>query len=405
MRKNICSILTVALIATFLPTSVFSWGLPTQISAAGTNFNSSVATSLLGNAEVVWTNGSTIHLCILSSTYSAGTWSAPVAVSDVGINDSANVAIDALGNAVVVWVEVIAGDTVIRAATKNVGGAWSLPSTISTSNSSSAPAISMNGVGHVIAGWIDNEFNTIEVAHLTFGGAWSAPIVISNLSGTKTDLSIGIDSLGNGFAAWQEYEGGDIYASNSTGLIWSLPVALTTNGNNEAPVLSVSDTGEALVAWVNEELSEIRATWFKSGSWSFIPRVISSGINDVPAVAALLNDGFTSWLNKDSGEVLVSNYTSDEWSYPPQEVSTSTNNGSPSVSMDSTNTAIITWADNVDGSINAVEFPSGGAPGIVQQISNAGINYSPRVVSSGTQSVAAWQTSSGSDWLIFVNVN
>lgn len=405
MRHHLVVIRAVFLAAVYIPYQLFSWSGPVQVSGSGINFNQYAAISTGGNAELVWTNGSYPNLSIQSSTFDGVSWSVPTTVSSVGVNDGAKVAMDAAGNALAVWTELVLGNYVVRAASKPVGGSWTAPATISAFSSNYYPAVVMNDAGDAIASWINTASNTVDIACCVFSDAWTLPTTVSNLPGNKDNLTVAIDSAGNGFAIWLESTGGDIYAANSVGLVWNAPVALSTNGNNGNPALSIGAVGTVLAAWNNLEVAEVRSSWYAGGSWDYIPVVISPDNCDKPAVAALGAIGFCSWLDKGTGAIQAINYTAGAWAYPPSSVSSSASNSSPSMSVDNTATAVIAWANYNDGTIDTVLFPNGGSPSAVQAISSQGANYSPQAASAGAKTIVAWQSSVGSDWEIFANIN
>lgn len=389
-----------------MPWALYGWTAPTQVSSTGINFNSNASISVSGNAEVVWVNGSYPNLLIESSTYSAGSWSLPVSITSLGIHDVPKVAMDSTGNAAAVWLSNSLGNVTINSSTKPLGGTWSVPTVISTSPINYNPSIVMNDAGQAIAGWVNFQNNSVEVAHLTFGGSWSPPITLSNTPGLKVQLQIGLDSSGNGFAVWQDVIGQDIYATNSSGISWNTPVCIDSNGNNSDPSLSVGGVGQALVSWINQEVQEIKATWYSGGSWSLTPVTISKDNVDIPSSGAVGGDGFVAWQDRATSIIQCIDYFSNVWQYPPANISPPSNTASPVLSVNSTNSAIIIWPNFDNGSIEAAAFPSGGVPGSPQTISLIGdACFNPDCTSAGTNTIASWETASGSDWLIFVNID
>lgn len=394
----------VAVCIVFLPlTKLFSWGIATQISGTGLNFHPHAAINDSGEAEVIWVSGSFPTFSVESSTFSVG-WSAPIPLA-TGIVAAASVGIDTTGNAVAVWLELLLGNIVARSANKPAAGVWSEPSTISTSAFNRDLTMAMNGSGDVIAVWVDATTNNIEAAHLTFGGAWSAPIVVSTGLGTPLDLKVVIDSAGNGYTVWTIFEGFDIYAATSLGAVWDLPVLLSLNGDNSSPSIGVGGVLQALVAWQNQNISEIRTIGFSGGDWYRIPSVISPDSGGAPVAVATGLDGFVSWRDLNNGRIQVSNLNGGLWSEPPIDISSSVINEAPTISALMDETAVIVWSDFEWGTVNAVLFPNGGVVGSEQAISPLGNHISVYSTSSGSRTIATWQTMEGSNIFIFANIN
>lgn len=396
---------SILLLTVFSPFVLMSWSDQILISGSGINFNQHAAINNSAHAEVVWTNGTYPGLSIQSSTFNGISWSEPTTISSVGVNDGAKVATDASGNSIAVWTERLLGNFVVRTSSKPFGGSWSAPLTLSSLSDNFSPCVAMNSAGVAIASWINTTSNTIEAAFSTFGEPWLPPATLSTLPGNKDSLTVAIDSAGNGFAIWLESNGGDIYAANSINTTWNAPVALSTNGNNANPTLSIGSAGIALAAWTNLDVDEVRATWYMDGSWSFTPTEISADNCDRPAVAAWGINGFSSWLDKGTGCIQAINYLNEAWSYPPSNLSSIISNSTPSISIDSTSTAIVVWANYSEGTVETVFFPNGGSPGASQTLSSQGANYNPLTATSGTKTIVSWQSAVGNNWEIFANLN
>ena len=386
-----------------LSTTAHCWLGPVQVSGTGVNFHPSGVINTTGNAELAWVNGTYPSFSLLSSTYSGGVWSAPVAI-ETGILDYVQLGIDATGNAVAVWQENISGNLSIQTASKPFGGSWTAPSTLSVSANNSGLVLAMNGAGQTIAVWIDITAEAIMASYLTFGGSWSAPVTLSAVGEMPIEPQVAIDSAGNGYAIWTNTVGYSINAAVSSGAVWGPEQLISLNGSNVFPDITTGGVSQALVVWLNQTIDEVRAVQY-NGSWKLIPQVISSDSEGNPSCVATGNNGFATWLDDNLGSVQVTNLNAGSWSYPLFTVSTSNNNESPTISMRTDGTSILVWADYMNGTVDAVFFPNGGTPGALQVISSAGTNTAVQSSTSGLTTLATWQTVSGTDVLIFANIN
>jgi len=240
----------------------------------------------------------------------------PLAVSDLGF--------DAQGNAVAVGVGADpAGDPMVRAATRALGGRWSDSVPVSHDGDSDVwePRVAVDPGGDAVAIWsaVDETASRriVRVASRPAGGAWSEPVAMSDAAVAFGDHGVAIDAQGNATAIWTEFGGSSFVvrtASRPAGGAWSAATDLSADadGNATAPRLAVDPQGDATVVWIGDGddpdgPGTIRVVRSRSrpagGAWDTAVDLSHDGNAYVPQVAIDPQGGATAiWQVLDGGD-------------------------------------------------------------------------------------------------------
>jgi hypothetical protein len=393
--------LTSFMLLTFL---ALSWTKPLTISGDGNNFDPNVALNDYGMASIVWTSGIYPDLNIQSSFFDGLYWSPFSIVSNLGTACSPTSVLDASGNTLVAY-ELIEGDKrKILITSKEIDGEWEVPSTLSISSFNTCASLATNKYGQIIAGWIDKENNRIQITTQVFGKKWSDIETISSSKENQENLSLAIDASGNSIAVWEESHSGSIFVSqtldgfNST---WTKQQALSKDGVNTLPTLSLDSSGNALIAWVNNEHLEINGSIFQNNSWE-TPQVFSKNLAAYPLACVRGKNYFISWLDLTSGSIKAVRNVSGTWEEPvnlseKNEVNNFDHSKEP-------NSFITAWADQETGEITSIEFPASGEPTNPLIISDTDLSVSPKTASSEVMTVTTWEAILDAEHVIQVNI-
>ena len=254
----------------------YTWSFTTAEGAWGTEENLEiddfsdfsdphVAVAGNGDAMAIWMNlelGAPSTWTVHYSKYTASLASWDTATLPVpGIESSTNqiadlrVAMDHTGNAMAVWtVDPPGGNLNLMASFYN-GTSWDVtPSEIDAGGGqASEPQVVFDGSGNAIAVFIHNGS---VYANRFSSGAWEGALEID--AGPDTVYSPQIAALdnGNAIAVWAQYNVAQtrdiIYVNHydaGTGM-WGGAVSLQNTAAGSLPQLAVSDSGDAMVVWL-----------------------------------------------------------------------------------------------------------------------------------------------------------
>lgn len=385
----------LALTAFALPASAEPTWLPgTTLSPDDSNQHdgASVAVGGKGTAYALWTRTagatSTVYAARKSPT---GAWGTPVAVSaGSSVPLRAHVVVDGADNATVLWSPVESPGAVRSVTRSATAGAWSSVKTLATSGVDADLAVDEQGL--VLAAWAGSTASgsRITVVRKSAAGSWGTAVAISETGATGPQ--IGFDRAGNATAIW---ESGDNIRSarRPSGAPWTTAVTVAGSADVESsPVLTVDDVGNAVAAWNHGSRVE-GAYRLGAGAWS-TPEYMSE--DGVDATAADIDIDIY-------GNVLAG-YTETTAGVPTARVAALTPEGhwSPAgtlhegaelteISMDKTGNAVAVL-DNVDGVVQAVTKPTGGAWSSPVELSADGANAADSFVTHDGQgnAVASW---------------
>ena len=266
-----------------------------------------IATDLLGNAMVVWTDDRRGSDDIFSAVlpFRVHLWSSDVRADDgpAGtIQRGAAIAIDRRGRAIAVWVDDRSGDPDIYWAKRSAGaGSWTPGGRVNdvTTGAQLAPDIVIDRWGNVYAVWEDhrNGANNPDIYFaampLTASG-WSASQLVNDSPiARQTRPALAVDHEGNLYAVWSDNRGGnpDIYIAKRPkgGSVWTAGVRVNdvTSGQQINPDVAVDGLDSVHVVWEDYR----------------------NGLHDPDIYASTLVSGSTSWragcrINDDAGHLL-----------------------------------------------------------------------------------------------------
>jgi hypothetical protein len=222
--------------------TVGTWSRPVTV-LGRVAFAPRVALGARGDAVVVWSSGPALLAAVRRGE--SGPWVRET-VAEVGVVQDAAVAIDGSGHPVVMWSERRGAGFLVRLAVRRGGARWSLrPARLSVPGPAE-PALALSpGAGALVA-WVDDDRL---LASRTADGAFERPLELSDdpVRAATAALSPG----GAGLAAW------------SARLPGGTPVMLGADRRRDAdrwrqeddlgiglaPVASLDDRGDAVVAW------------------------------------------------------------------------------------------------------------------------------------------------------------
>jgi hypothetical protein len=246
------------------------WGtrqlLETNDFVGGLDGDPRIAVSPAGDALVVWKmdpgiSGSGIHFWSSRYTVASGWSTAAQLVQDTGSNQSFGrheIAMDSVGNAMLAWGQIDSLQLTIQTK-RNISGTWQSGSSpiapgVQIVNTIATPAIAMNATGVAVVSWAQDDYS-IRAAVAPAGGAFSMPAVIK-VAGPREVLSLpslGIDTAGNVFAAWQQKgvaNANDIWISRYVaGAGWGASSIHVPSISQTVPVVAMAGNGNAVLTW------------------------------------------------------------------------------------------------------------------------------------------------------------
>lgn len=263
------------------------WGNALRVAVADNDrqdLDPSLSMSANGRAFVVWTrNGSGV---LASHADAGGAWSQPVLLAagqvSTGVG-SPRVAADANGNAMAVWAQGVRNSSnqiVTNLASKRfASGGWA-GTAVALYTPVVTPVLNevrlaVNGPGQFAAIWSQPD-TSIRVVQSDTAGTWGAAATLrpaSNLE-LRSLPEIGIDSLGNMFAAWAARSDTSAgtpevrLARFATGSGWApATVHQATADATGNPRLAVNDRGDAVMVWIRNgaDGSRVISRSFSSG--------------------------------------------------------------------------------------------------------------------------------------------
>ncbi len=244
-----------------------SWSTPVDLNKAVPGRSASnvrVAIDPNGNADVLW-HSEGPNYSVQAVAYSAGgSWSTAVNLSKAGENAAApQVAADSDGNAVAVWLSSgAANSTIVRAATRQAGGAWGDPVDISAADRQARfPKIVVNQRGDAVVAWLrynGESGSTIRAATRPAGGSWDPVVADLSIVGQRVNSPhLAIDEDGNAVAVWaNSKDGGPTNGIQSVtyrfGGSWGAPIDLfeaVPGQNARYPRVDFGPPGGAVAVW------------------------------------------------------------------------------------------------------------------------------------------------------------
>ena len=400
---------------------------PDNVSAIGTTtkFAQVSTASSNGNAVAIWQD-SAVRVSVKPFGQN---WGTPVPLYTIApslLPPQPAVAMNSSGAAIAVWTETTSF-TIQASVYDPNSGMWSTPTTISNppgGYGSLFPNIAIDSLGNAIVLWIDTTFSVSNVNVINYvNGSWGS---ITNLATgipsiqplfpEDMTLQIAVDSLGNGVALFELFDGTYsriAYATYTVGgspspwFIPSPPAAYISSSGANAflPCISINETGNAVLVWQEDNGNAYASTLnFVSGAWTTpsSPSVISQAgevVNDPIVAVDGSGNAVAVWFNSNDGTIRATSYThsSNTWTTDQIISDTITNNLNPDVCVDTQGNAVAVWLNNTSNSVIGATLPFGGSWSAFQTISPVGQVFSadfPKVSCDSTgYAVAVWDNS------------
>ncbi|KAA1418735.1 hypothetical protein F0U44_09590 [Nocardioides humilatus] len=276
-RRLIAAAVAVASLLALVDSAEATWTpTPPNLSAAGANAVDVVtAVGPNGHVAVAWrrldeAGDWRIQLRERSDT---GTLSAVQTVSSAGNSAYApDVAVDATGRVVVVWAQRddTTGSYTVLAKTRSVAGTLSGIKNLSTGVGTSSalrspdPQLELDPTGAAVVAW-QTVFASVSYRAVVRG--ISAAGVVSPTAQTLSSdglnvrpVALAVDVNGTATVAWSREVGADTRIEARTraanGTLGPLKVLTPTGQDNTAPVVAVTPSGDAVLAWIRYDTAD-----------------------------------------------------------------------------------------------------------------------------------------------------
>lgn len=240
----------------YSPTS--GWGaallIETNDDESATNLKLAVNAS--GDALALWQHGPDIW----SNRYLSGSgWGTAVAIDSAagGAADPA-IAIDPSGNGFALWRQNAIGRNDVWFNRYLASEGWGTASLLETDDAGSAagPSIATDPAGNAIAVWRQSDGNVVNMVARVFSvdGGWAAPTLIeTDDTGGAIENQIAIAANGDALVVWRQSDGtrNNIWANRHTDSGWESATLIESNdtGDAAAPQVAIDSAGEAFAVW------------------------------------------------------------------------------------------------------------------------------------------------------------
>jgi hypothetical protein len=355
----------------------------------------------------------------------APNWGTAVLIESDNTGDAAypQIAIDTTGNAIAVWEQFDGSRYNIKANRYVLNVGWGTPVTIeSGSGDARNPRIAMDPNGNAIAVW--EQFNgtrySIFANRYTAGGSWGSAVAIdASSTGTSANPQIAMDSNGNAFAVWEQYDAAmtrDSIRANRyavSGSAWGTEATIDSGGTGNTgasanPRVVVGSGGGAIAVWEQSAggLSNIRANVY-AGGWGTAELIETDNTGNAyfPKVAVdSSGNAIAVWEQFNGTRYSIrANRYSGSWGVAEVIDAGGSGNagasGNAQVAMEPGGSAIAVWEQS-DGSLISIRANRySGGWGVAQLIetSGAGDAALPDVAMDGSgNAVAVWEQFDGS---------
>lgn len=316
------------------------------------------------------------------------------------------VTINEAGDALAVWDAINESMEYELYSSYYHGGVWTpIGTSTNTQTTSNAP---LNNSGTAWAVVQESTTNNPLAALYFNGSTWGSPTTISGMQALSAgiQLTVAYNNLSQAIVIW---EGNDahIYANvnnnGGSGGWGANPHDVSGSGNNETPVVALSDNQTAIVLWTSDSSTDqiYYATYsFETNTWSSASPLHSSGDQQSSPSVSINASGeaVAAWTENTTNAEVFASFYSGSWSTPTNisNVTGSEQAFSPKVGISSSGDAFAVWqlvgyAGGLTPTQGAVY--SGGTWGATTIISPTD-NYStvsPSLAASGSaNALAAW---------------
>ena len=203
-------------------------------------------------------------------------------------------------------------------------GVWSTETKLENAiNDSSNPSVAVNSAGEGLIVWVknDGEFNNI-VASSYSGGVFGSPVVIETEDlGNAIEPKIAMDSNGNGFAIWHQYDGSQrnniwINRFDASTKSWGTAETIESNTGNALDTdIAIDVNGNAFAIWSQRDTAQYNI-WVNrydavTDSWgtpekietedfgdAFEAKIAFDGNGNAIAIWRQLNTVYSIWSNR-----------------------------------------------------------------------------------------------------------
>jgi hypothetical protein len=235
---------------------------PQMISGNENAFEPRVAMNARGDALVAWRVDSARGSMVRASFYRAHAgWSRPRTVSDLhAFSDSGShhVAIDERGDAIVVWFAQRHRPLFVEEAFRDADGHWQDRRVLAKASTVERPEVGMDARGDTIVAWGESDHVWARVRPAS--GHWSGAQMVAKSGGFP---SLAVDQRGDALLAWSGRTGIITAARRATHTRWKLSrVAPGSKGALAEPTVSITPSGEGVVAWFDE--AGFKVAWDRS---------------------------------------------------------------------------------------------------------------------------------------------
>jgi hypothetical protein len=314
-------------VADFSP--ALGWGTPASLSSAASLGDARLVIRTDGSVVAVWSQGDVAGTdgTVWSASYVAGAWgSASRIESGTALNTaSLQLAADASGNMLAVWSATADGQSYDLVYNRlDAAAGWGSAQVMRSGllGDTTAPVVTaqlaMNSAGEAVLVWGESASpNSIWASRYSAAGGWETAAVLDSSDTVGAYMpTVAIDEAGNAITAWAQSDGTSevLYATRyAAGTGWDgVPVVLSVAsrpshpGNVSAPVLKMSDEGNAILSWQQGDgvQSNIWSRRYELSSTSWQPPQIIETENAGDAITPLIamngsGDTLVAWRQSD----------------------------------------------------------------------------------------------------------
>ncbi len=361
MYRNLCKcyvFLAVFLSAAFVQAD---WSSPQAVSSVGQiAIAPQIATDPSGNIVAIWYSYDGSNYAVFAASQMAGgAWTSPVRLSAAGQDAYLpTLSVDELGNAVGIWFHYDGARYAIQASSLPLGGNWSASIDISSSGVDAYdPQVSTDSLGNAVAVWFqfDGSYYSVQSASLPRGGSWTSPATLSSVGVDGITPVIGVDGLGNAYAAWNEFDGVN-YSIQFSSLpfrgSWTSATQLSIEGTNAyEPQITIDSSGDVAVGWYYDDganyIVQVALQPFR-GSWSAPFNLSGAGEDACTPILRTDSDGnITAVWQRYNGSnyIIQSAYLSFEgsWSSPQDLSPIGQDSYNPGIAVNSAGDSVAIW--------------------------------------------------------------
>jgi len=404
-----------------------AWQTTESIKIGDGFYEYDIAIDDLGNSSIVWSENTTSYN-MFSKRFDIGSGWGPNVPLDMSVGVEPKVAFDAAGNAICVWIEFVDTnpfDRIVVSYYSPVSG-WSSAQVIEEISSYIVNLdLVMNKNGQAIMTWFDYTSTSLKLQskHYDPDNGWGVSLSIHNSDNGAFDFNIAINDEGEALAVWSENEGAHEWSrvsnySPSSG--WATPVLIVDDDMNDIiwPAVVTDGSGGFFTIW--EEISPFhRKLLFrqfnKESGWGTVETVVEGELVSYPRLAfSDSGDVLVAWVQQNVfgiDSIWVKNYSlSYGWNSPIMIATDSIITEGLNIAMDQAGNALAVWSqvelDYTNSKIWANRFIKNqgwGSPGLIQKIEAESAGFPEIVMNPAGIASAVWLQHDGTSNNIWLN--